>query len=316
VSRAERGETLGDVGEFGVIARVVARLGGTSAAVGPGDDAAVVTVAGQPVVITTDMLVEGRHFRLDWSTPYDVGRKAAAQNFADIAAMGARATALVVALAAPADWPVDDAEALADGLRDEAAAAGATVEGGDLVRSDRLVVCATALGDLDGRGPVLRSGARVGDDVVVVGSLGWSAAGLAALEAGVRSGALVDAHRRPAPPYAAGPALATAGATSMIDVSDGLLADAAHVSAASKVQVRFDERLTPVVSALAAAASCGHADAARWVLTGGEDHALLATVPPGTLVPGGVPVGTVAAGSGVAHTLDVEVHDAGWDHFR
>src|SRR5687767_4428060 len=143
------GETLGEAGEFGLIARVTTgRTYGPSVLVGPGDDAAVVAAPDARVVATTDVLVEGRHFRLDWSAAYDVGRKAAAQNLADIAAMGARPTALLVGLGAPASFPVADAEALARGLSDEAALCGASLVGGDVVACDALVVSVTALGSL------------------------------------------------------------------------------------------------------------------------------------------------------------------------
>ena len=182
---------------------MAARLGTPTAAVevGLGDDAAVVACPDGRVVATTDVLAEGRHFRFDWSSPYDVGRKAAAANLADVAAMGGRATALLGGLVAPPDLAVAVAEAITDGLRDEAALVGACVVGGDSVAGDRLVLAVTALGDLAGRRPVLRSGAAPGDQVVLAGRLGWSAAGLGLLRAGERTGPLVDAHRRPQPPY-------------------------------------------------------------------------------------------------------------------
>src|SRR3954453_253206 len=218
--RTSRGGDISasDAGQFRLIARIVARLSGGSALLGPGDDAAVVAAAGGRVAASTDLLVEGVHFRRDWSSAYDVGRKAAAQNLADIAAMGAVGTALLVGLAAPADLPVSWALGLADGLRDEAAVVGAAVVGGDVVRSEALVVSVTALGDLQGRPPVPRAGARAGDVVVLAGELGRSAAGLELLQAGTTDGELVAAHLQPTPPYALGPILAVAGATAMCDV--------------------------------------------------------------------------------------------------
>src|SRR4051794_22370568 len=261
--------TARDVGEFGLIRAVVARLGTfPHVLLGPGDDAAVVAAPDGRVVATTDVLVEGVHFRRDWSSAYDVGRKAAAANLADVAAMGAVGTALLVGLAAPADLPVSWALGLADGLRDEAAVVGAAVVGGDVVRSEALVVSVTALGDLQGRAPVTRAGARAGDVVVLAGEVGRSAAGLELLEAGTTDGELVAAHRQPAPPYDLGPVLALAGATAMCDVSDGLLSDAGHIAAASGVQLDLDP-------------------ADELVLTGGEDHALLATLPPDVALPAG-----------------------------
>ncbi|MCW2666822.1 MAG: thiamine monophosphate kinase, partial [Frankiales bacterium] len=143
--------TAQQVGERGLITLITARLGtGPQVLLGPGDDAAVVTAADGRVVATTDAAVEGVHFRRDWSTAYDVGRKTAAANLADVMAMGGTATALLCALVAPADLPVDWALGLADGLRDEAALVGAVLVGGDTVRGPSVVVSVTALGDLGG----------------------------------------------------------------------------------------------------------------------------------------------------------------------
>ena len=190
------------------------------------------------MVASTDVLVETVHFRLDWSTPEQVGRRAAAANLADIAAMGAVPTALLVGLACPANTPVATLTALADGLWAEAGVVGAGVVGGDVASSAQLMVAVTALGSLEGRPPVLRGGARPGDLVAVRGRLGWAAAGLAVLQRGFRSPAVVvNAHRVPEPPYAAGPEAAKAGATAMIDVSDGLLADLGHIARASGVRI-------------------------------------------------------------------------------
>ena len=171
--------TLAADGEFAVIDRLVSgRRQPPSVVVGPGDDAAVLTGTGATAV-STDMLVEGRHFRLDWSTPYDIGRKAIAQNASDIEAMGGRATAFVVGYGAPGDTETAQAVALSDGLWDEATRVGAGIVGGDMVAAPQWVVSVTVLGDLDGRPPVLRGGARPGDVVAVVGELGRSAAGYA-----------------------------------------------------------------------------------------------------------------------------------------
>ena len=147
-------ETLAEVGEFAVIDRLVAgREQPHAVALGPGDDAAVVLVRDGATVVSTDMLVEGRHFRLDWSTPHDVGRKAIAQNAADIEAMGATATAFVVAFGAPGDTPSAQVVELADGMWQEARLLGAGIVGGDLVTAPQWVISVTALGDLGGREP-------------------------------------------------------------------------------------------------------------------------------------------------------------------
>jgi thiamine-monophosphate kinase len=312
------GETLSGLGEFGLIAAVTARLPqGRAVLLGPGDDAAVLAAPDGRVVATTDLLVEGRHFRLDWSSAYDVGRKAAAQNLADVAAMGGVATVLLVGLAAPGELDAEWALGLADGLRDECGLVGASVAGGDVVRSERLCIAVTALGDLQGRAPVTRAGARPGDVVAVCGRLGWSAGGYALLRAGAHEPeSLVAAHRRPAPPYAAGPAAAAAGATALIDVSDGLLQDLGHVAAASGVGIDLrSAALAPDAELTAAAAGLG-ADPLAWVLTGGEDHALAGCFPPDVEPPGDWRViGAVTDGAAV--TVDGRGYDAagGWDHF-
>jgi thiamine-monophosphate kinase len=292
-------ELISDVGEFGLIARIDAALDGHSAAgvdVGIGDDAAVVSIGAAPIVVSTDMLVEGRHFRRDWSTGHDVGVKAAAQNLIDVAVMGARATTMVVALGVPADLPVAWVTDLYAGLRAEAQEQGVTIVGGDVVRSDRVVLSVTAIGQLTGDRPVRRSGAGVGDVVAVAGRLGWAAAGLSILSRGFRTPrSLVDAHRRPEPPYAAAEAAAAAGATSMIDVSDGLVADLGHLAIASGVAIAVDPALLEVAEPVASAAAAFNADPLVWVLTGGEDHAVAATFPAGTALPEGfIEIGTVA----------------------
>lgn len=314
----EAGNTLAAVGEFGLITRVTAgRVQPAATLLGPGDDAAVVAAPDGRVVACTDVLVDGVHFRLDWSTPEQVGRKAAAANLADIAAMGAVPTALLVGLACPADTPVSTLEGLADGLWAEAAVVSVGVVGGDVVSSAQLVVSVTALGTLEGRPPVTRSGARVGDVVAVCGRLGWSAAGLAVLSRGFRSPvAVVGAHRVPEPPYAAGPQAALAGATSMIDVSDGLLADLGHVAVASAVQIDVRSSSFVVPSRLADVGQALGVDPLHWFLTGGEDHALVATFP------GAPPEGWTAIGAVVDGSSQVLVDGreytggpAGWDHF-
>jgi thiamine-monophosphate kinase len=310
--------TARDVGEFGLIDRVVERFGTSpGVVVGPGDDAAVVLAPDGRVVATTDVLVEGVHFRLDWSSGYDVGRKAAAASLADVAAMGGTGTSLLVGLAGPPDMPVEWATALADGLRDEAAVVGAVVVGGDTVSSERVVVSVSALGDLGGRAPVLRSGARPGDRVVLAGRLGWSAAGLALLRhGGVPVEVLVQAHLRPAPPYALGPALADLGATAMCDVSDGLVADLGHVARASGVHIDVESRRFAREPLLSRAARVVGAHPLDFVLTGGEDHALVATVPAGVALPEGVTrIGLVRPGAGV-RVIGWKPATTSWDHFR
>src|SRR2546421_377117 len=311
--------TISETGEFGLIRRVVARLAGAKAALlGPGDDAAVVAAPDGRVVATTDVLVEGRHFRRDWSAAADVGHRAAAANLADIAAMGAVPTALLVGLCAPADLAVAWAEELADGLAAEAGAVGAAVVGGDMSASAVLTIAVTALGDLQGREPVRRGGARPGDVLAMAGRVGYAAAGYTVLSRGFRSPKLlVEAHRRPVVPYAAGPAAAVRGATSMIDVSDGLLADLGHVAAASGVAIDVWKDAFEVPPQMRDAAGALGVDPYTWILTGGEDHALAATFPAGTALPEDWRrIGSVGEGSGV--TVDGTAYEGpgGWEHFR
>ena len=344
--------SVGDLGEWGVIAALRARMpAGRLTSVGIGDDAAVVGAPSGSVVAAVDLVLEGRHFRRDWSSAHDVGVKAAARSLADIAAMGAVNTALLVALAAPGELPARWATDLAAGLAAEATRAGAGIVGGDTASAGAVVLSVTALGDLDGRAPVLRSGARPGDVIAVAGDLGRSAAGLALLAARGPSPAggfpdelagLVTAHRRPAPPYDAGPEAAGLGATAMIDVSDGLLADLGHIAAASGVRADVSRAaLAPPAALLAAAASLaggpapgqraaedpasagtGAADpvlamALDWVLTGGEDHALVAAFPPGTALPGRWRViGRARAGTGVTVDGAARPGPGGWQHFH
>lgn len=287
---------------------------------GPGDDAAMVRAPDGRVVVSTDLLLEGRHFRRDWSSGYDVGRKAAAQNLADVAAMGATPTSIVVGLGIPADLPLAWLDALTEGFADECAQVGASVAGGDVTRCDLVVIGVTALGDLGGRAPVLRSGAEPGHVVAVAGRLGYAAAGWALLEAGtpLDSPALREAvtgHRRPCPPYAAGPQAAELGASAMLDVSDGLLQDLGHVAEASGVRIELDPQAFAVGEPVAAAAKELGSDPLEWVLTGGEDHALAGTFPPEVRLPSSWRVvGRVIEGDGVL-VYGREIGQRGWDHF-
>jgi thiamine-monophosphate kinase len=322
--------TLGQIGEFGLINRVARTVTqGQAVLLGPGDDAALVSTPDGRVVASTDLLVEGRHFRRDWSTAYQVGRKAAAQNLADIAAMGGVGTALLVGLAAPAELPLSWAKDLSAGLADEAGLLGASVAGGDTVRLENLVLIAvTALGDLQGRAPVTRAGARSGDVVAYAGELGWSACGLELLLRDADGPKQAFArHRSPEPPYEQGPAAARAGASAMLDVSDGLLADLGHIAEESGVRIDLDPAAFPIADQLRETAAQLGVEVLDWVLTGGEDHALAACFPAAAaLPPGWTAVGRVlerAAAEAAEVTAEPLVTVAGrgragargWDHF-
>ncbi|MFG6401683.1 thiamine-phosphate kinase [Microbacterium sp. P04] len=320
-------QTIGELSEGQILRRILDRLPASSALVGPGDDAAVLAAPDGRVVATTDTLVHGPDFRLAWSSPFDLGWKSAAVNLADVAAMGARPTALLVALAMPDDTPVSFVDGLADGLAAACAelAPGCAVEGGDLTVSDTLMIAVTALGSLDGRAPVRRSGAHPGETVAVLGDLGVAALGLEVLfdrfvdadgvpraVSPAELGALAPAEARalerqraPRPPVAAGARAADGGATAMMDVSDGLALDARRLADASGVTLDLD-------------ASALGPDPAR-ALGGGEDHALLATFPTGAPLPAGFrAIGTVRERGADPLTVDGApfAGSGGWDPYR
>lgn len=304
--------TLRQAGEFGVIDGLVrGRRQPPGVLLGPGDDAALVSAADGRVAVSVDMLVQDRHFRLDWSAPHDVGRKAIAQNAADIEAMGGRPTAFVVGFGAPPDTAVADVDALVDGMWEEARRVDAGIAGGDLVGCPMWVVSVTVLGDLDGRAPVPRSGAIVGSVIALAGDLGRSAAGLALWRNGIGGfDALRRRHLVPEPPYGQGAVAAAGGALAMIDVSDGLVADLRHVAAASGVGLALStSALAADHEAVAAAARATGDDPWAWVLGGGEDHALVACFPDAA------PAGWRVIGQVVDGPARVLVDDHEWDGY-
>lgn len=315
---AETGErTLAEAGEAAAIAAFLPALpASTARLLGPGDDAAVLAAADGRFVVSTDTLVHGPDFRTAWSTPGDLGAKLAAVNLADVAAMGAQPMSLVISLVVPADIPVRALTEFSMGVAEACAhlAPGCGVEGGDLATGPVLVAAATAFGDLAGRAPVTRAGAGVGDIVAVSGALGSAARGLRRLFAEGCIDAVPDAGRaralrtdpevvaqlRPSPPIADGVVAALAGATAMLDVSDGLLLDARRIAAASGVALDLD----------------GARAGDEFALHGGEDHALLACFPAGTVLPGGFrPIGIVRTGDGVRIDGRVVTERGGWDPF-
>ena len=285
--------TLASLGENESLRRTIGRLiQGDKALVGPGDDAAVVSTTDNKFVVTTDTMIEDHDFRLDWSTGFDLGFKAVASNVADVAAMGAVPTALVVSIALPGSTNIKFLEDFADGLNAglEALAPGAAVVGGDLASSEKVFISVTAHGELNGLAPVLRSGAKVGDIVAVAGTLGRAAAGLALLQSDTDSKSafddLVNIQLRPQPPITAGVIANKAGATSMLDISDGLAKDARRIARASGVTIQIDSSALDGFNAvLELAAMRLEIDPSNWVLFGGEDHSLLATFPQGVEIP-------------------------------
>ncbi|MDV8000487.1 thiamine-phosphate kinase [Rhodococcus sp. IEGM 1408] len=316
--------TVAAVGEAAVLA--VLRGPGDAHSgdpVGNGDDAAVLGPAAATVV-TTDMLVEGTHFRLDLTTWRDIGRRAVAQNVSDVLAMGADCSRVLVAVAVPGETTTDQIAQLSAGIHEEAARSGAVVVGGDLTSAHLVVVNVTAIGTLpDGARPVRIDGAAPGDAVALTGQPGRSAAGLALLLAGRADGPLQQSHRVPVPPIGSGTAARLAGAHALTDVSDGLLRDLAGVARASGVAADLVVDALPVDPLLAGAATAlGAADpdaqVLDWILDGGEDHGLLGTFPPGaTIPPGFTVIGRIRSGEPGEVTVDGDPRTpGGWDSAR
>jgi thiamine-monophosphate kinase len=236
-------------------------------------------------VVTTDVLVEGLDFAAALSEPEDWGWKAVAVNCSDLAAMAAEARWLVIALTVPDATPLPVLERVYVGVGEACRAFGAALVGGDVSAGPALSLAVTALGEAER--PVLRSGARPGDRLVVSGPLGAAAAGLALLRSGDPAAAdllgrfpgLAAAHRRPEPALAMGMALARAGATAMIDVSDGLAGDALHLAEASGVGVELHDAGVPLAPGVAEAAALLGQDPLLLALGGGEDFVLAAALP-------------------------------------
>lgn len=325
---------VGDLTEGEILDRIIPLLPtGEHTLLGPGDDCAVVRAPGGSFVVTTDVLVEDRHFRTAWSTGAQIGARAVAQNLSDVASMGALATSLVVSLVLPADTDVDWVVDLASGMAVEASRGGAGIVGGDLTTGEKIVIAITAHGYCVAD-PVTRSGARPGDTVAVVGTLGRSAAGFSALQSGLVNPLLqgdevphefaeaVAAFRVPRPPYTAGPLAARRGATAMMDLSDGLVIDAGRLAKASGVSIELNsEALRRDADVLSEAGRELGVDPLQWILYGGEDHSFLATFPPFVLVAepfriiGSVGHPQAGEAGGTVRLDGREVH-GGWDHFR
>ncbi len=279
---------VADIGEFGLIDRLRERLGsseGPGLVVPNGDDCAgLVFSPGRWVLATSDVMVEGEHFVRSHASPQQIGRKALAINLSDIAAMGGDPRFALVSLAVPEDTPCDFLEALYDGLREAGEEYATLVVGGNVSRSrSGLVVDVHLLGEADPDRILRRSGARPGDVLMVTGTLGDAGAGLRLLQEAGGTGSfppsgesLVGALLDPKPRVREGRAIARSGAaTAMIDVSDGLSGDVAHLCEAGGVGVRLDAGAFPVSDALREAAARWGLDPADLALQGGEDYELL-----------------------------------------
>ena len=279
--------------------------------VGIGDDAAVVTTSAQSI-ITSDMAVEDVHFKLEWSSAFEIGRKITAANVADILSMGGRCDYLTASVALTGEETLQWIENLARGMKHEADLAGALIVGGDIARGPKIVISMTAVGN--SKSPILRSGAQVGDGLFLSSLTGWSAAGLELLtrEISINSEIAEKAlseFSAPTLDYDSDFSQATA----MADVSDSILIQAEQIAAASGVQLVLDQSLiavAPEFGELSQLASELKVDVLHWILAGGEDHVLLAT---GVNLPG-VRIGSVAQGSGVTG-VEIKMTPVSWSHF-
>jgi thiamine-monophosphate kinase len=282
--------------------------------------------AGHRLVVTTDVLVEGLDFTAALSEPEDWGWKAVVANLSDLAAMAAEARWLVLALTVPDPTPVATLERVYAGVGEACRAFGVALVGGDISAGPALSMAVTALGETER--PVPRSGARPGDRLAVSGPLGAAAAGLALLQSGDPAAAgllgrfpgLAAAHRRPRPALAMGLALARAGATAMIDVSDGLAGDALHLAEASGVGIEVHDAAVPLAPGVAEAAALLGRDPLELAMGGGEDFVLAAALPRAADLGGVLDCGRFTADPStrvrVTRGGPVPLAGLAWDHFR
>jgi len=283
---------------------------------GIGDDAAVLSASNNKLVATVDMAVEGVHFRCDWSSPFQIGAKLTTANLADIFAMGAKPKYLLVAAAISQVNNSEVITELAKGIRSVADNFKVTVIGGDLSKAERMSLSITALGELSGN-PILRSNAQVGDLLYLSALPGLSAAGLAILNRGLdRPRYVVDAHLNP---KLVAPDKLIKVATSMCDISDGLVTDAGNIAKASGVAINLNKELitsAPDFKDLAELANELGEDVFDWILTGGEDHFFLATVNPSNASEElGIRVGVVTTGGGEISLDGAIIKKSGYQHF-
>ena len=288
----------------------------TGVEIGIGDDAAVVLASNKKLVATVDMAVEDIHFKREWSTPFQIGAKLTTANLADIFAMGATPKYLLVAAAITEVNNSQMVSELAKGIRSVADKFEVAVIGGDLSRAEKMSLSITALGEISEK-PITRSGAKVGDIVYVSALPGLSAAGLAILTRGLdRPRYVVEAHLNP---KLSAPNKLIQVATSMCDISDGLVTDASHIASASTVRINLSKN--KLISGsdfkdLAELAVELGEQVFDWILTGGEDHFFLATVDPkhaGDEL--GLEIGVVEAGGGEVVLDGEKIQKAGYQHF-
>jgi thiamine-monophosphate kinase len=276
--------SVGRIGEFGLIDRILKQTGAGDASVllGAGDDTAALRVStGATLLATCDSMVEGRHFLRDRSSAAQIGRRLAAVNLSDIAAMGGQPRWALSSFVLPSATEIGFVEEVARGLSAELQRFGACVVGGNLTAGEQLVLDLTLLGEAADGTIAGRAGARVGDALLVTGDLGAAAAGRAALDASLSGDAAAEAIARqltPQPRVAAGQTIATGGAHAMIDISDGLAQDLEHLCDASSVGAVLETALLPISAATRAVAAALQCDPLTWALGGGEDYELLCSV--------------------------------------
>ena len=281
--------------------------------VGIGDDAAILARPENHIVVTTDMAVEDVHFKVNWSSAEEIGRKVAAANLADIYAMGGRPKYLTVAMAATGNEELEWMLGIARGIAHEAKIVGAQVVGGDLAKGEKIVISITAIGECENE--ILRSGAKVGDSIYITTLPGWSAAGLIALQKNIKGGAVdfaISEHRAPSVDYDNAEQIAV-GANSLCDISDSLMIQAEQLADASDVQFEIDGDLIKAhqdFAELSQVAELLDVSVFDLILSGGEDHVFLAT---GHVLKG-FEIGKVRAGSGIRLT-HLATPQPGWQHF-
>lgn len=280
--------------------------------IGIGDDGAVVAPSIKKIVLSTDMAVEGVHFKREWSTLEEIGGKITAANLADIYAMGGVPKYLLVSAGLPEGISKEEFEELGRGIKAEAELVNCLVVGGDISKARELVISIAAIGEVEK--PVRRSGAREGDKVFISNLPGYSAAGLAQLNIGVQKSKYITLHKKPKVPYAM--AARFAGINAMADVSDGLLSECTHIANASKVGMILDGdkiKEIPGFFELENLAIEMKVDIWSWVLAGGEDHAFLGM---NKIVPeGAFEIGEVVSGDQVKVKGASEIKNPGWRHF-
>jgi thiamine-monophosphate kinase len=307
---------LGRGAEFDRIRAIAGRLGSRAGVLG--DDCALIELGETFLALSTDLSVEGVHFRREWLAPEEIGWRATAAALSDLAATGAAAVGVLAALTLPADEPAETFSALMDGAGSAVSSVGGVVLGGDLSRGPLLSLAMTVVGRT--AAPAHRKGARPGDGLWVTGALGGARAALLAWENGRQP---TDGARtrfaRPEPRLGQGAWLVAQGARAMLDLSDGLAADAGHLAAASGVAVRIELDLVPADPAAQAEAQRSGESPGTFAARGGEDYELLVAMPPeftGTGVFALTRIGEVEPGSGAHFLLNgAELPLSGYDHF-